>query len=70
MFSPFDSILAFKTAIYFFLRSLLKGFLRRATGLCELQRLCYANNIGAKRTKGVGNDYHKRDLFRLIELSF
>ncbi|CAG2120139.1 unnamed protein product [Medioppia subpectinata] len=42
-----------RTVLYLRFRSVLKWFLRKTTKLCELQRLCYANNVGAKRTKGV-----------------
>ncbi|CAG2170876.1 unnamed protein product [Oppiella nova] len=42
-----------KTLLYLQLRSIIKWFLRKTTKLCELQRLCYANNLGANRTKGV-----------------
>ncbi|KAH9414798.1 ELMO domain-containing protein 1 [Dermatophagoides pteronyssinus] len=43
------------TAIYFFFRKLLKGFLRKTTGLCELQRICYADYSNAYRSKAVEN---------------
>lgn len=39
--------------IHIFFRCFLKGFLRRCTGLCELQRICYADNLGTARTKAV-----------------
>ena len=44
----------FKTYLYLVFRTIIKWFLRKTTKLCELQRLCYANNFGAKRTKAVG----------------
>ena len=31
----------------------MKGLLRRCTGLCELQRICYADNLGSTRTRAV-----------------
>lgn len=34
-------------------RSLIKWFLHRMTGLCELQRICYGEASGARRTQGV-----------------
>lgn len=53
MFSLLNGFSAIKGAIYLFFRCLLKGFLRRTTGLCELQRICYADNVGSRRAKGV-----------------
>lgn len=41
--------------LYAYLRPLLKWFLRRFTGLCELQRICYGTAEGARRTQGVEN---------------
>ncbi|RWS12830.1 ELMO domain-containing protein 2-like protein [Dinothrombium tinctorium] len=51
MFSEFISRILSLIAYYF--RPLLKAFLRKTTGLCELQRVCYRNEKGAKRTTGV-----------------
>lgn len=39
--------------ISYYLRPIVKWFLRKTTGLCELQRICYGNIKGAPRTKGV-----------------
>ncbi|XP_046390822.1 ELMO domain-containing protein 2 [Ischnura elegans] len=39
--------------VYWYLRPILKWFLRRATKLCELQRICYGAPKGAQRTLGV-----------------
>lgn len=39
--------------LYAYLRPLLKWFLHRFTGLCELQRLCYGTAEGARRTNSV-----------------
>ena len=47
----FDTIYFY---IYVYIRGLIKGFLRRTTKLCELQRVCYGEEEGAQRTKAVG----------------
>lgn len=39
--------------ISYYLRSFIKWFLRKTTGLCELQRICYGEVKGAPRTLGV-----------------
>lgn len=39
--------------ITYYLRSLLKWFLRKTTGLCELQRICYGEPEGAPRVRLV-----------------
>ncbi|XP_071445021.1 ELMO domain-containing protein 2 [Hetaerina americana] len=39
--------------IYWYLRPILKWFLRRSTKLCELQRICYGVPRGAQRTLDV-----------------
>ncbi|XP_066261587.1 ELMO domain-containing protein 2 [Euwallacea similis] len=36
-----------------FVRPVIKWFLRKTTGLCELQRICYGKVSGAPRVKGV-----------------
>lgn len=41
--------------ILWYLRPLIKWFLRQTTRLCELQRICYGETIGASRTIGVEN---------------
>lgn len=37
----------------YYFRSAIKWFLRRTTGLCELQRICYGEVKGAPRTNAV-----------------
>lgn len=37
----------------YYLRPIYKWFLRKTTGLCELQRICYGEVNGAPRIKGV-----------------
>lgn len=41
--------------ITYYLRSIIKWFLRKTTGLCELQRICYGEVKGTLRTKAVEN---------------
>jgi len=41
--------------ICWYLRPLVKWFLRQTTRLCELQRICYGESSGAPRTIGVEN---------------
>ena len=36
------------------IRPFTKWVLRRTTGLCELQRICYCEPVGAPRIAGVG----------------
>lgn len=43
----------FWTFVYWFLRPIVKWFLRKTTRLCELQRICYGERVGASRTLGV-----------------
>lgn len=67
MFFPIASVahwIYFK--VYIFLRCGLKGFLRRCTGLCELQRLCYGDNLGARRTLAVG----KKNIFHCLGMHY
>lgn len=40
--------------ISFYLRPVIKGFLRITTRLCELQRICYGEAVGGPRTLAVG----------------
>ena len=42
------------SVISWYLRPLIKWFLRQATRLCELQRVCYGETGGAPRTIAVG----------------
>lgn len=39
--------------ISYYIRPLIKWFLRKTTGLCELQRICYGEEHGAPRIKSV-----------------
>ncbi|KAF5294614.1 hypothetical protein FQR65_LT10720 [Abscondita terminalis] len=39
--------------ISYYVRPLIKWFLRKTTGLCELQRICYGEEHGTSRIKGV-----------------
>ena len=39
--------------LLWYLRPLIKWFLRKTTRLCELQRLCYGEQAGAGRTLAV-----------------
>ncbi|KAK4881953.1 hypothetical protein RN001_005272 [Aquatica leii] len=39
--------------ISYYIRPFIKWFLRKTTGLCELQRICYGEEHGASRIKGV-----------------
>jgi len=41
--------------IYWYLKPLVKWFLRKTTRLCELQRVCYGELTGAPRTLAVEN---------------
>ena len=40
--------------VLWYLRPLVKWFLRQTTRLCELQRICYGEPTGAPRTLAVG----------------
>lgn len=46
--------LSVKSFFYILFRSLLKSFLRKTTKLCELQRICYGAETGARRTHAAG----------------
>lgn len=39
--------------ISYYIRPIIKWFLRKTTGLCELQRICYGEVSGAPRVKAV-----------------
>lgn len=41
------------TVLHWYLRPFIKWFLRKTTCLCELQRICYGDKIGAARTCNV-----------------
>lgn len=43
----------FSSFIYAYTRPIIKWFLRKFTRLCELQRICYGSERGAKRIKGI-----------------
>lgn len=49
----------------YYVRPILKWFLRKTTGLCELQRICYGSISGAPRVKGVE---HSLSLSRRTEI--
>jgi len=58
MFSTVGSMELFShllNLICWYLRPLVKWFLRQTTRLCELQRICYGESSGAPRTIGVEN---------------
>ena len=40
--------------VTWYLRPLIKWFLRQTTRLCELQRVCYGEPSGAHRTLAIG----------------
>ncbi|XP_025405090.1 ELMO domain-containing protein 2 [Sipha flava] len=42
-----------RSYIFWHLRKVIKWFLRKTTKLCELQRICYAQPVGACRTRSV-----------------
>ncbi|XP_067010435.1 ELMO domain-containing protein 2 [Anabrus simplex] len=46
------------TFLYWFLRPLVKWFLRRTTKLCELQRICYGEIVGAPRSQKIEFSLH------------
>ncbi|KAK7867153.1 hypothetical protein R5R35_008352 [Gryllus longicercus] len=61
---------SFWTFLYWILRPFVKWFLRKTTKLCELQRICYGERVGACRTLGVEFSlYHSRskEIKQLIE---
>ncbi|XP_041971007.1 ELMO domain-containing protein 2 [Aricia agestis] len=41
--------------LQWYLRPFIKWFLRKTTKLCELQRICYGDRVGAERTCNVEN---------------
>ncbi|CAG4915219.1 unnamed protein product [Colias eurytheme] len=41
------------TVLHWYLRPFIKWFLRKTTRLCELQRICYGDKLGAQRTCNV-----------------
>lgn len=41
------------SVLQWYLRPIIKWFLRKTTSLCELQRICYGDPAGAKRTCNV-----------------
>ncbi|EEB14508.1 ELMO domain-containing protein, putative [Pediculus humanus corporis] len=50
MMISFHSVLQY---IYWYIRPIIKWFLRKTTKLCELQRICYGEVSGAPRTLAV-----------------
>lgn len=43
--------------VLFYLRPIIKFFLRKTTGLCELQRVCYGTSPGAERTLQIEQSF-------------
>ncbi|XP_072939394.1 ELMO domain-containing protein 2 [Epargyreus clarus] len=43
------------SVLQWYLRPFIKWFLRKTTNLCELQRICYGDKVGAQRTTNVEN---------------
>lgn len=41
------------SVLQWYLRPFIKWFLRKTTGLCELQRICYGDKPGAERSRNV-----------------
>lgn len=58
-------------SIYFsYVRPLFKWILRKTTRLCELQRICYGESHGAKRSLGVEyslSHSHRKELQELVK---
>lgn len=50
MLSILNSLLSY---VYFCIRPVIKWILRKTTKLCELQRICYGDEKGAKRTLNI-----------------
>lgn len=63
--SFFDII---SSLIFAYTRPFIKWFLRQFTRLCELQRICYGSERGAKRIKGVESslDHSRQDAIKSI----
>ncbi|CAG9770011.1 unnamed protein product [Ceutorhynchus assimilis] len=54
----------------YYLRPIIKWFLRKTTGLCELQRICYGEVSGAPRVKAVEqslNSSRSKQIRQLID---
>ncbi|CAG5075767.1 Similar to Elmod1: ELMO domain-containing protein 1 (Mus musculus) [Cotesia congregata] len=45
--------------VCWYLRPIIKWFLRQTTSMCELQRICYGEPSGAKRTLAVENSLYQ-----------
>ncbi|KAG8033971.1 hypothetical protein G9C98_008452 [Cotesia typhae] len=45
--------------VCWYLRPIIKWFLRQTTSMCELQRICYGEPSGAKRTLGVESSLYQ-----------
>lgn len=43
----------FWSVLQWYLRPFIKWFLRKTTRLCELQRICYGDRVGAQRTCNI-----------------
>lgn len=52
----------------YYLRPIYKWFLRKTTGLCELQRICYGEVNGAPRVKGVEQSLHQSKSVQIKQL--
>lgn len=51
-------------------RPFVKWLLRKTTGLCELQRICYCEPNGAPRIHGIGNLPLFDELIYVLLISF
>ena len=54
--------------VSWYLRPLIKWFLRQTTRLCELQRVCYGETSGAPRTLAIGELLSSEDNIRNFKL--
>lgn len=60
------------TFFYAYARPLIKWFLRHFTRLCELQRICYGEESGAKRKKSieeslsVSRTHHIQEMIKML----
>ncbi|KAJ8980385.1 hypothetical protein NQ317_009379 [Molorchus minor] len=53
MFKPFIINSSCGGYFFYYVRPIIKWFLRKTTGLCELQRICYGEISGTPRIKAV-----------------
>ena len=54
--------------VSWYLRPLIKWFLRQTTRLCELQRICYGEPCGSPRTLAIGGKIILNDLLLTNEV--